>query len=87
MDWTVVYHNLNKAQRRWGMITGVLAKTGAMVRARGLMYKVVAQSVLIYNSDSWVVAGAMLKVVEELHHWVARRITGMTETCGAGGEW
>ena len=29
-------------------------KTGAMVRALGMMYKVVDQSVLMYGSESWV---------------------------------
>ena len=29
----------------------------------------------------------MLKVLEGLHHRAARRITGRTETRGAGGEW
>ena len=36
-----VYQNLNKARRRLEMIARVLTKTGAMVRARGLMYKTV----------------------------------------------
>ena len=30
--------------------------------------------------------GAMLKVLEGLHHWVTRHITGMTETRGAVGD-
>ena len=53
------------------------------VRYHGMMYKAVAQLVLLYNSDNWVVMGAMLKVLEGLHHWVTRHITGMTETRGA----
>ena len=66
------------------MIARVLAKTGAMVRDRGMIYKAVAQSVLMYGSLSWVVTGEMLKVLEGFHHQVARRITGMTATYGAG---
>ena len=29
----------------------------------------------------------MLKVLEGFHHRAARRITGMMEKCGEGGEW
>ena len=53
------------------MITRVLAKMGATVRARGMMYKAVSQSVLLYDSGSWVVTGDMLKVLTGFHHWVA----------------
>ena len=41
----------------------VLAKTGVMVRARGIMYMVVDQSVLLYGSEIWLEMGAMLKVL------------------------
>ena len=52
-----------------------------------MLYKSVAQSVLIYGSDIWVVMGAMLKVLEGLHHRVARRITGITEWSTTSGDW
>ena len=42
---------------------------------------------ILYGSESWVVTGAMIKVLEGPHHRAARRITRMTETCGAIGEW
>ena len=64
------------------MVARVLDKTGATVRARGIMYKAVYQSVLLYGSDSWVVMGGMLKVLEGLHHREARQITEMTAKCG-----
>ena len=48
-----------------------------------MMYKVVAQLVLLYKSYSWLVMGVMLKVLEGLHHQLTRNITGMTETRGA----
>ena len=50
------------------------------------MYKAVAQSVLLYGREVWVVNGEMLKVLTEFHHRVARRITGMMAKHGAGGE-
>ena len=69
------------------MVARVLANTGATVWARGIMYKAVAQSVLLYGSDICVVTGYILKVLGVFHDWVARRITGMTTTRGVGGEW
>ena len=57
------------------------------MRARGMMYKSVSQSVLLYVSESWVVTGAMLKVLEGFHHREVRRITGMTAKRVADGEW
>ena len=69
------------------MIARVMAKTGATVRERGMMYKAVDQSVIMYVSEIWVATGEILKVLEGFHHWVERRITGMTATHGAGGEW
>ena len=69
------------------MIARVLSKMGATVQARGTMYKVVIQSVLLYVSESWVVTGSMMKVLEGFHHRAARRIIGMTATRGTGEEW
>ena len=69
------------------MVGKVVSKTGATVRARGILYKSVLQSVLLYGSESWVVTGDMLKVIECFHHQVARRMTGATAQHMAGGEW
>ena len=57
------------------------------MRSRGDMYKAVAQSVILYGINIWVVTGEMLKVLEGFHYRAARRITGMTEKRGAGREW
>ena len=50
IDWMEVYQNLRKAWRRWGMIDKVLVKTGATVQARGVVYKALDQSILLYGS-------------------------------------
>ena len=42
-----------------------------------MFYKAVVQSVLLYGSESWVVAPAVLKVLEGFHHRVARKLSGM----------
>ena len=55
----------------------VVTNTGATVRARGMLYKVVVKSVLLYGKKSWVVKVDMIKLFERFHNWVARKITGM----------
>ena len=69
------------------MISRVLERMGATVRARGEMYKAVAQLVILYDREICVVTGEILKVLAGFHHQAARRITGMMAKCGAGGEW
>ena len=69
------------------MVVRVLERTVATVWAQRAMYKEVAQSVILYNSKSWVVTGEMIKVLEGFYHWAARRITGTAVKLGAGGEW
>ena len=85
--WPVVYKNLNKSWRQWGVIVRVLAKTGVTVRSRGMMYNGVSQSVLLYGSESWVVTGEMLKLLQGFHRWAARLITEMTTTRGTVNGW
>ena len=64
-----------------------MKKTGETVRSCWMIYKAVAQSVLMYGSKSWVVIGEMLKVLEGFHHRADRQITGMTEKRVADREW
>ena len=85
-DFLEVLKNLKKAWRRWGVISRVFTKTGATVMARGMMYKAVAHSVLLYGSEIWVFKGAILKVLEEFCHRADRWITGMMEKRVADGE-
>ena len=49
------------------------------------MYKEVAQSVLLYVSESWVVTRDVLKVLTAFHHPAVQRITGMMEKQRASG--
>ena len=82
-----MYYNLRKAQRRGGVISKVTTKTGAMVRACWVLYKVVVHLVLLYGSNSWVVTGATLKLLEGFHHQADQIIDGMTSWHMTDGEW
>ena len=50
-----------------------VGKDGTRVQVCGVICKEMAQSVLLYGSESWVVTGAMLKVLEG---FTIRRIDG-----------
>ena len=52
-----------------------------------MMYKAVAQTVLLFDSNSCVVTLEMLKVVEELHHRLVWWIKGMMYRRADNGEW
>ena len=45
------------------MVGKVVKKMGATVWARYMLYKAIMQSVFLYERESWVVTGAMLKVL------------------------
>ena len=86
-DWPEVFHNLRKAQIRWGIISKVLIKTGETVRSRGMIRRSVAQTVMLQDRESWVVMGEMLNILEGFHHRAARQIAGMTEKRVADRPW
>ena len=54
----------------------LVTNTGATVRSRGILYKSVLQYVLLYGRESWVVMGAMLKLLEVFHHHLAKKYNG-----------
>ena len=60
---------------------------GETVQSQGAMYKAVAQPVLLYGSDIWMVTGEMIKVLTAFHHQAACQITELTDKRGSGGEW
>ena len=64
----------------------VATKTGTIVRSCGVLYKAVVQTVLLYGSDIWVLAGSMLKLLEVFPHRTARRIVGMVDWHTTGGD-
>ena len=41
---------------------------------------------ILYRSESWVVTGEMLKVLDGFHHRMAQRITRITAKRGTGEE-
>ena len=69
------------------MVAKVLGKTGVLTKTQEIMYKALFQAVLLYVIKIWVVADAMMMVIEEFHHRVARLIAGMKPKKSDSGEW
>ena len=74
-DWSALFKNLKKARQKWALLSRPLIKTGVKPRVIGFFYKAVAQSVLLYGCETWVVTPRMLKALDAFHHNVARRIS------------
>ena len=85
--WAALNHNIQKVHRWWSMVGKVVLKTKEMVRVKIILYKVVVQLVLLYGSESWVVTMEIIKVLEVFHHWLKRRILGMTAQSTTKGDW
>ena len=58
-----------------------------MLQAHGILYKAVAQTLLLYGRKSWVMTGAMLKLLESYHGQTAQRIAGMMDRRMEDGDW
>ena len=86
-DWADVYHSLQKSQRRWEVISKVMVNTGEMVRACGMLYKTVAQTVLLYGRNSCVLKGSMLRLLEGYHYQTAWWIAGIMHQRTKYEEW
>ena len=84
-DWPALCTNLAKARQRWGMVSRVLARDNANVRAMANFYMATVQNVLLFGSGTWVINDRMLKALRGFHHRAVRRITGMVAYRVAGG--
>ena len=67
-EWAALYQNIWKARRQLDMVGKVLLNIGATVWAGDMLYKAVVWSLLFFGSESWVMTGAMLNVLEGFHH-------------------
>ena len=86
-DWPALYHNLQKAKAKWGMIARPLVKTGVRMRTVGLFYMAIVQAVLLFGCETWVITDNMLAILDSFHHRVARKIANMVPKLLMDGSW
>ena len=71
-----VVGNLGKARKSWGRLSWVLGREGADSKVSGNFYKAVAQAVLLFGAETWVLTQRMEKELDRFQSRVARRLTG-----------
>ena len=54
----------------------ILSQEGEDPKVSGHFYKAVAQAVLLFGSDTWVLTLRMERALDIFHNRVVRRITG-----------
>jgi hypothetical protein len=50
------------------LFLGYWIRRKASVWVRGMFYKSLVQSILLFGCETWMVVGAMLKVLDSFHH-------------------
>ena len=86
-DWPEVVRNLRRARQKWEQMTRVLSREGEDAQTLGQIYLEVVQSIIIYESESWVLTLCMKRVWGGYHHRVARMLTGRQPQRGQDGGW
>jgi hypothetical protein len=61
-DWTTARENLQKAQRRWTLISRVLTRESASPRISAMFYKATIQTLLLYGSEKWVLTDEIIQL-------------------------
>ena len=63
-DWLAVVGNLEKAQKSWGRLSRILSREGADPKVSGKFYKAVAQAVLLFGEETWVLTPMMERALD-----------------------
>ena len=75
-DWLPVVGNMGKSRKIWGRLYQVLVQEGAYPKVSRDFYTAVAQAVLIFGAETWVLTPRMEKALDSFQSRFARRITG-----------
>ena len=86
-DWSAVAGNLGKARKRWGRMQRTLSREGANKQVSGNFFKAVAQQVLLFGAETWVVSPRMERALNSFIHGSARRNTGRQPRRGWDSKW
>ena len=78
---------LRKTRQEWAIPTRVLGREGAGDQTLVQIYLAVAQSVLLYHSDTWVMNPLTGRVLGGFHYRVDCRLTGRQPRRGKDDVW
>ena len=63
-----VVGNLGKARNSWGRFSLILSREGADPKVSGKFYKAVAQAVLLFGEEAWVLTRRMERALDSFQH-------------------
>ena len=86
-DWIVVVGNLGKAQKSWGRLSRILSREGSDPKVSGNFFKAMAQAVLLFGAETWVLTQRMEKALDSFQYRVARRLAGKQTCRQTDGSW
>ena len=58
-NWTAVAGNLQKSRKSWGKVSHILSREGADLKVSGHLFTAVAQVVLLFREETWVLIPRM----------------------------
>ena len=86
-DWLAVIGNLGKARKSWGGLSRVLGREGADPKVSGSFYTAIAQAVLHFGSETWVIIQRMETTLDSFQSGVSRRLTSKQTRRKKNGRW
>ena len=92
-DSLAVVGNLGKARKSWGWLSWILIQEGEYPKLSGIFYKTVAQAVLLFGVEMWVLTRMwvltprMERAMDSFHHRVAQQVTGRQPRGQGYGIW
>ena len=86
-DWLEVVGNPGNSINGWGRLSQILIREGADPKVSGHFYKAVAQAVLMFREETWVLTPRIERALDRFQHRVARRLTRREPSRRGGGSW
>ena len=84
-DWLTVIRNFRKAKQSSGRMVAVLGREGADPKVSRTFYIAVTQAVLLFGSETWVLARKIEKDLDSFQSRVLRKLTGRQTRRRKGG--
>ena len=76
-----------KVWKSWGRLSRILSQEGADPKVSENFYKAVAQAVLLFRAEMWVLTQSMERALDRFQSRVAKRITGKHPRQQTNGSW
>jgi hypothetical protein len=74
-DLSASVRNIQRAKTKWSAISRVPKREGASKKSFARFYLVIASTILLYGSDTWVVTRRMEELLTSFHNRCLRHIT------------